>query len=271
MSSTDTLFYVGPVGAMLPIPAVDSNDPTVDVYEAENDSLDGSATFDRFGVKRSWTLGIEALTPQLESELIAMRTGVYAGPLYLVDPLTVNAFPPAVASTGSAPYRVNPFTTDTAGVITDIAPSDPASFPLPRRHKSIVRVPNGSSATARLLTPFVPVLPESYTLSAYVKSTSVVTVELADGTGGVVASAASSGGGGWQRVTVSGTPTGGTAVLRVAVPAGATVDIAAPQLERGPLSPWCPGGDTPRVVMSKLDRTSPIYPYTTCTPTFRAV
>lgn len=271
MSSTDTLFYVGPVGGMLAIPAVDSNDPTVDVYEAENDSLDGSATFDRFGVKRSWTLGIEALTPRLESELIAMRTGVLAGPLYLVDPLAVNAFPSDVASAGSSPYRVSPFTTDTAGVIADVVPSDPASFPLPRRHKSVVRVANGGAATARLLTPFVPVLSESYTLSVFVKSTAVVTVELVGGTGVVAASSVSTGGGAWQRVTATGTPAGGTAVFRVAVPAGATVDVAAPQLERGALSAWSPGVGTPRVVMSKLDRTSPIYPYTTCTPTFRAV
>lgn len=270
MASRDTLFYVGPVNGLLPIPAADSNDPAVDVFEAENDSLDGSATVDRFGIKRSWTLGMEALTPQLESELVAMRTGVLAGPLFLVDPLAVNALAAEVASAGSSPYRVSPFTTDTAGVIPDITPSDPASFPLPRRHKSVVRVANGAATAARLLTPWVAVLPESYTLSAYLKSAAPVMLQLGDGTG-VAASAASTGGGTWQRVSVSATPRGGTAYLAVSVPAGTTVDLAAAQLERGELSAWCPGVGTPRVVMSGMDRTSPIYPYTTCTVTFRAV
>lgn len=272
MSVVDTYFYVGPVGALLPIPAIDANDPSIDLYEAENDSIDGSATYDRFGVKRSWALSIEALTPELESDLVAMRTGVLAGPLYLVDPLAINALDPAVASTASTPWRQNPFTPSAVGVAITVAASD-STFPLARRHKNVVGAANSAGVTARVLTPVVPVLAESYTLSAYIKSSQVITLLIDDGTGShTLASAASSSGGAWQRVSVSATSaTTGLMQPMFSLPTGATVTLAALQLERGSLSVWRPGVGTPRVVMSKLDRTSPVYPYVTLAPTFRAV
>lgn len=270
MSVVDSSFYVGPVGGLLPIPAVDANEPAIDVFEAGSESIDGSATYDRFGVKRSWTLTLEALTPELESDLVAMRTGVLAGPLYLVDPLAVNVLDPAVASTCSAPYRVNPFTGSTLGVAVSVDGSD-NTFPLSRRHTAVVTMTNGASVT-RVRTPTVPVLSEAYTFSAYVKSSQAVTVLLDDGTGATtLSSAASPGDGVWRRVSVSATSGTGLLWPMFQLPGGAFATVAALQLERGPLSPWRPGVGTPRVRMSKLERTSPVYPYVTLAPTFRAV
>lgn len=273
MSVVDGLFYIGPRGNLRPLPGVQANEPGILVAQAEGEALDGTVTVDRFGIKPTWKLDFEFLTPDQEADLVAMRTGMLASPLYLVSPLGVNVLPPEVASTGSSPFRDNPFQSNKTGIDATITTADPATFPMPRPHKSILRIDNthGTTAVQVSMKTQVPVLEETYTASAWMNvQGGSMQIQLARADGGTVIWATDRLANKWVRLSATGVPRGGSAFVRFQVDAHATADVAGIQLERGELSAWVPGTGTPRVILTDLSRTSPLYPYTTLTATFRA-
>jgi hypothetical protein len=267
----DRDFYVGPVGELLALTAPEAVTPAIETIQAANRSINGTSTFDLFGVKRSWSFQLAGLDHTLEDYLVSLRTGAIAGPLYLVDPMAGNYLSDATASACSTPLSQNPFTPEHVGLQVSVNATDPADFPISPRHAKQLGLENTHTSPVRLVTPTVPVLPEDYTLSVYISSTAAVTVSLGDGSS-ALASAASPGAGDWARVTVTAESVTGLLQPYLTVPVGATAGVAALQLERGTAATaWRPGAGTPQVVMTEMDRQSPIYPLTDVTAVFQEV
>jgi len=98
----DTQFYVGPLGAMLTLPGVESGvDTPLAVIGGTHTSLTGAFTRDRFGYKRSWTWTYPALTQSQARLVEALQRNLVPGPLYLIDPRRPNRLPEQIASGGS--------------------------------------------------------------------------------------------------------------------------------------------------------------------------
>ncbi|WP_158684421.1 hypothetical protein [Amycolatopsis orientalis] len=233
--------------------------PDIIPVQAVNSSIDGTATVERFGTKRSWKLDYKGLTEDLESILTMALTGALAGPLYLVDPLTTNLLSPIVATAGSTPGR-NPFTTSVPGLSADIVAAT-APFAVTPGHRNQVTSVNSSGVTQTLWTPAVPVRPVVHTFSAYVKASANVGVQLSDGNA-VIGTASTGTPSAWTRVSVSATSATGTLLPTFSVPNGATLQLAALQLEASATAtPWRPGGGVCRVYVSSADRSSVLWPY----------
>lgn len=98
----DLLHYVGPLGALWPLPDVASAiDTPLTVIGGTHVSLTGSVTRDRFGFKRSWTWTYPALGLHQNQFVEALQRGLVPGPLYLIDPRRINRLPEQQASGGS--------------------------------------------------------------------------------------------------------------------------------------------------------------------------
>ncbi|MFB9926328.1 hypothetical protein ACFORO_42455 [Amycolatopsis halotolerans] len=252
-------YYLGPAGALTAIPLAESVTPDIIPVQAVNSSIDGTATVERFGTKRSWKLDYKGLTEDLESMLTMALSGALAGPLYLVDPLTTNLLSPIVATTGSAPGR-NPFTTSAPGLSADIVAAA-APFAVMPGHRNQLTSVNASGSTQILSSPSVPVRPVVHTFSVYVKASANASVLLSDGTS-VIGAGSTGTPSAWTRVTVSATSSSGALVPMFSVPVGATLQAAALQLEAGATAtPWRPGGGVCRVYVSSMDRSSFLWPY----------
>lgn len=271
MPSPDGLFYVGTREKMLPLPAVQTNSPALPGYMAVNESLDGSATIDRFGTKRTWVLSMEMLSADVAADLEAMWTGVYAGPMFLLDPLAENLLEPELASSGSIPFRANPFEADPPGINVEFVPPDPKTFPLERLHRTIMRIENTSDATAYNKSTHWFIMPEgTFSFSLYVKAKGGVCEVAVQEKDYNVMRMLTTKENEWERLHgyENGFHNGYT--IQFEVPEGATMEICGLQLERGDqMSQWGPGQGVPRVAMTNLELSSPLFPYTTCTATFR--
>lgn len=253
-------YYLGPIGKLVAIPLAESVTPDILSIAAVNTSINGTATVERFGTKRSWKLAYLGLSETLESMLTMALGGALAGPLYLVDPLTVNTLAPAVASTGSMPYTTSPFTTTSPALAAIIEATD-GSFPVNPQHAQQLSLINTAGTTQSAYTPLVPVRVTPYAFSCYVKSTGGnTTIRISDGAADLATVTTS--GTSWTRYTVTGTSTVGVIQPYFVVPNGVTAKIGAPQLELGTVAtPWMPGGGIARVYVSTMDRGSTLWPY----------
>lgn len=253
-------YYLGPAGGLTAIPLSESVTPDILPVQAVNTSIDGTATIERFGTKRSWKLDYKGLTEDLEAMLTLAMSGALAGPLYLVDPLTTNLLSPVVASAGSAPYTRTPFTTSSPGLSADVVAAI-APFAVTPGHSRQLTSVNTSGSTQTLATPQLPVRPVAHTFSLYVMSSAAATVQLFDGATNV-ATLSTGTHASWTRLSVSATSTSGTLLPRFSIPNGVTLQVAAMQLEAGSsATPWMPGGGISRVYVSSMDRSSVLWPY----------
>lgn len=253
-------YYLGPAGGLTAIPLSETVTPNILPVQAVNTSIDGTATVERFGSKRSWKLDYKGLTEDLEAMLTLAMSGALAGPLYLVDPLTTNLLAPEVASTGSSAYTRSPFTTSSTGLSASLVSTTPPYAVTPGLSTQLTCT-NTSGATQTLFTPAIPVGPVAHTWSLYVKTTAAATTQLFDGAA-VVGTASTDTHGSWTRVSVTGTSATGTLQPRLVVPTDTTVQVSAMQLEPGTApSPWRPGGGVCRVYVASMDRSSVLWPY----------
>lgn len=276
MAGTDTTWYLGPAGGMLalPDPEIGGVSRTRDRVQSVSQGAAGSRTINLHGLKRTWSLRIEGLTPAMAALLNAFNSGVVTGPLRLVDPLTVNMLPARVASTYSAPGWPAPFEL-LSGTVTPVVPAaSDSTYPITPRHRTVASFVNGSGGTSQVVGKTWQAVQSglSYTLSAYVKPTAAATLYLygrdAAGTITTLATTAIGTTGSWNRYTVTHAPAGTIVEVRMgaSVPAGATVLLAAPQLEIGAsATAWQPGDDVPFVDVLGLSEDSPFYPYSDVT------
>lgn len=275
MSGTNTTWYLGPAGGLtaLPDPEVGGVTRTRLRIQSISQGASGSGTVNLAGIKRQWSLRIEGLTPDLAALLNAFNSGAVRGPLRLIDPLSTNLLTSRVASTYSTPDWRNPFTL-VSGSLTPLVPAiSDSTFPIAPMHRTVASFVNASGGTSEVAaSTYQAVLPgASYTLSAYIKPSAACQLRLygkdASGATSTLASVAAGTTGSWNRYSLAHSPAGTIVEMRmgVSVPAGATVLLAAPQLEYGALSAWQPGDDVPFVDVTGLDEDSPFYPYSDVT------
>jgi hypothetical protein len=253
-------YYLGPVGGLVAISLAETITPDILSIAAVNTSIDGTATVERFGSKRSWKLAYLGLDETLESMITMALGGALAGPLYLIDPLTTNTLSPVIASTGSMPYTANPVTTTSPGLAATFQATD-ATFPVTPRHSQQISLVNTSGSNQSAFTPAVPVRATAYAFSVYVKSTGGnTTVRISDGTSDLATVTTS--GTAWTRYTVTGTSSTGIITPYFVVPNGVTAKLGAAQLELGTVATaWKPGGGSAKVYVSSVDRGSSLWPY----------
>lgn len=111
--SVETIWWVGPLGAMLSLPDVaTSPDNSIERIGAVHTSLDGTRTVDTFGYKRSYSWKWSMLHPVHVSVVEAIYTGIMPGPLRLIDPNRPNRLPIQIAAGGSVTASTRGFTTD---------------------------------------------------------------------------------------------------------------------------------------------------------------
>lgn len=277
MATTDTTWYIGPAGGLvaIPDPEVGGVSRTRNRVQSASMGASGAATINLHGVKRQWSLRIEALTIDQAALLNGLNSGIVAGPLRLVDPMSKNLLTARVASTYSSPDWRNPFAL-VSGSLTPLVPAaSDSTFPISPRHRSVASFVNGSGGTTEVAaSTYQAVIPgASYTLSAYIKPTASCFLRLygkdASGATSTLASVAAGTTGSWNRYSLSHSPAGSIVEVRmgVSVPAGATTLLAAPQLELGAISGWVPGDDVPFVEVQGLTEDAPFYPYTDATLT----
>lgn len=259
-------YYLGPVGGLVAIPLPEQITPDILSIAAVNTSINGTATVERFGTKRSWKLAYLGLSESQEAMITMALGGALAGPLYLVDPYTCNTLAPAVASTGSMPYTTSPVTTTSPGLVASFEATD-ATFPVTPRHAQQLSLVNSSGSSQSAYTPSVTSRAVAYAFSVYVKSTGGnTTIRLSDGVADLATVTTS--GTAWARYTVTGTSTTGVLVPYFVVPNGVTAKVGAPQLELGVVAtPWMPGGGVARVYASAVDRAQDLWPYRNATVT----
>lgn len=256
-------FLFGPRGGLVPLPLPESATPNISVFSATNVSINGTSTIERFGVKRSWKFDSAGLTEDQEALITMAYEGVLAGPLYLIDPFTTNLLPEAVATTGSAatPWTIS---TTSTGLSAEPVASD-SSFPITPRHRNVLSLVNSSGASQMAQVSLAPTYTSQVTLSAYVKRTVAGTggsyLVAADSTGSAIGSAPISSSS-WTRIQAAVSPTDGGVIPQMIVAPGASVLVAAVQLEAGPIATaWKPGGGSARVFVSGVDRSSVLWPY----------
>lgn len=253
-------YYLGPVGGLTVIPMPETVTPDIFSIAAVNTSINGTATVERFGTKRSWKLAYLGLTEAQESMLTMSLGGALAGPLYLVDPITTNTLLPVMASTGSMPYTTSPVTTTSPALVASFEATD-ATFPVTPRHAQQLSLVNSSGSSQSAYTPTVTSRAVAYAFSVYVKSTGGnTTIRLSDGVSDLATVTTS--GTAWARYTVTGTSATGVLLPYFVVPNGVTAKVAAPQLELGTTATaWMPGGGVARVYVSGVDRGYDLWPY----------
>lgn len=274
MATTDTTWFLGPPGGLVAIP-----DPEVGGVsrsrarvQSSSSGASGARTVNLHGIKRAWSLRIEGLPIDAAALLNEFNSGVVAGPLRLVDPMSVNLLPDRVASTYSAPGFQNPFEL-LSGTLTPLVPAaSDATFPLSPRHRTVASFVNSSGGLTqvqgKIWSALIP--GAAYTLSAYIKPSAACTLYLygkdSSGSTSTLNSVAVGTTGSWNRYSLTYTQSGSIVEARmgISVPAGATVLLAAPQLERGTISPWQPGDGVPFVDIDSLTEDVPFYPYSDC-------
>lgn len=201
----DLLHYVGPLGALLPLPDVASAiDTPLSVIGGTHISLTGYVTRDRFGFKRSWTWTYPMLGVHQAQFVEALQTNLVPGPLYLIDPRRINRLPQQIASGGSLLTSPDGFIPSNTAVcywrpLTYVTAAPTSTLPASRLLSGCLEFATLTSDPAGLeLAGYapdgrlnVPVLPnEPMTVSAWatgqngVQVTSTVTVY--DATGAVL-------------------------------------------------------------------------------------
>lgn len=264
MSSTDTTWYIGPSGGLVALPDLEGATRSRDKIQNVSVGATGARTVNSTGFRRTWALTVEGLTRHEQGILHALDEGVIAGPIRLLDPLAVNLLPSRTASTFSSYGVYAPFTGSMVGVQINGIASD-LTFPIAPRHRMFARAENTSgSAGTVAVGPYTPVVASQlYTFSMYMKptATTTITVKQKDTsdvvttlTTGTQATSAS-----WTRFSLAFTPGSTIKEVQILISiANAQVqDMAAPQLERGTLTNWCPGDGVPVVQVLAMPEDNP--------------
>lgn len=137
-----TDLYVGPLGALQPLPDVQGGtDVTLTRVGGSHTSLYGARRNDTFGYRRSWAWTRDGLTPRQVAYVDALVQNLVPGPLRLVDTRAPNRLNPQVATAGSLLGSVEGFDT-TGGVVyyeaLPVAPADPATLPAAPIHRGAI-------------------------------------------------------------------------------------------------------------------------------------
>lgn len=268
MSTTDTTWYIGPSGGLVALPDLEGATRSRDKIQAISRGATGARTINSTGYRRSWSLTVEGLTRHEQSLLHALDEGVVAGPIRLIDPLSVNIMKPRVASTFSSYGSMPPFQPAILGVQVNPEPSD-STFPLSPRHRYFARAENTSgSASEVFIGPWSPILASTqYTFSMYMKPTATATITAyqknTSDVESVLTTATQAASASWVRFSMSVTPGSTIKELRFSfsIANGQVQDVAGIQLERGTLSDWVPGDGVPEVQITDMPETNPHYFY----------
>jgi hypothetical protein len=113
--SYSDLCYVGPLGALEPLPDVASSQgATVSLSRigGAHRALAGGLTVDTFSRKRTWTWTYDMLMDKQLPYVEALQWGHLQGPLRLIDPRRYNRLPEDIASGGTTTGGATNFITD---------------------------------------------------------------------------------------------------------------------------------------------------------------
>jgi hypothetical protein len=262
-------FYLGPLGYLRQLPLIPLSTPTganEDLIGGMTASLDGTATLDVMGHRRTWQLSWVCLTPGELAAAHAMFQGLSRLPLRVIDPRAGNRLTRSGASGGSYSLDTSAHTV-TAGTVAYAAVTDyPAAYlglldggvawSVPATTVCTLRVDAGGK---------IPLIPgETVSVGLLVKGTlnAQLGVQYYDvaGSAGSTALGTSVTLAGWAWLTYTFTPSAGqvsASLILVAASGAARTVTVGPGLWHPDSTDWCPGTGCPVVLPPAMTQTYP--------------
>jgi hypothetical protein len=260
-------FYLGPIGAMVPLPPhkrEPSLDATRDIVGQLQESLSGRRTLDVRAFKKTWTLDWDW---RLEDELLGLLRGYlgYANaPLRILDPRSRNLLPLNISTCGSELQAIDGFTKTGTGTLTYQAD---ATMPAELQGQLSGEIQLATATTGDVLmgtVETVPLIPYStYLFTGYVKGSGQWTpaYQPVNAAGVVITTVWQNTltlTGNWQQFSVSYTSDGTYPQMYFGqrCSASGTVQTTGWQLQIDEYArrPWLPGNGCPEVIVAKLQK-----------------
>lgn len=266
-----TYFWLGPVGRLRRLPLL----PVGGRFDADEElvgglrvALDGTATLDVMGHRRTWRLEWACLEPDEVGPIRAHYLGLSGAALRLIDPRARNRLTRDGSSGGSYSRDTGAFTAD-AGELAFAQVADYPSEYADQLDGGVVwSVPAAVAADLLIDDALrIPLVPgETLTVSVLLKGSGDASVGLrfydpaGDPAGDDTASAATLSGWAWFSHTV--TPTDGQVAASVLVAAASgderAVTVGPAQVESGAeATGWVPGSGCPVVLPTDMTTTYP--------------
>lgn len=264
-----TYFWLGPLGRLRQLPLIPlgrSTTATEDLFGGLFTGIDGTATLQVLGLKRSWQLDWVCLQPSETAAVHAWFHRLNRSALRIVDPRAYNRLSRDGASGGSWSRSVTAHTV-TAGTRTFAAVTDYPAGVIELVDGGVAwSVPGSTAATLRIDdTLRIPLIPgEQVNVAALVKGTlgaqvGVQFYDVAGATAGTsLATSVTLASWSWLTHTFTPTSTQVAASLVVSVASGSARTVTVGPARWHPtVTDWNPGAGCPRVLISAMATSYP--------------
>lgn len=270
----DRYFRIGPVDRLVRMPVPDDEVPaTPSRIGTTVRSLNGTATTQTFGYKRSWNFLFEYMSPDEFADLEALYLEDVQGPYRMFDPVRKNLLNREVSAPSSLDEGVGFSASTTANATLSLAHIVPGASPTARSSRKLKVVSTGANdvrrAEGKAWDAFM--LGNDLTFSCWVDNISGAAptpyMQFKDRAGvnvGTRLSGSATTDAGFGRVSVSATPPAGAYLVEVGLNSSAAneFDTTGWQLEYGTsATDWVPGYGVPVVTIDTMELIYPRYDF----------